>query len=809
MPNPKPHHAVQGICMMNQAFRALRRSPVVAGAIVMSVGLGIGSTATVSSAVNAALLRPLPYADPDWLVRIYTDSPPHWFPFSVADYRALIAEQTRFAQIAAYASNAATFSDGVSSERVKGRSVSPGYFSLLGVHPALGRGFAPEDGRQGGPRLVIVSHGFWERWCGGRPDAIGKVLRFDGLGYTLVGVLAADVGPLEEGQDFFFPAQWPAPPRKGPFFLTVLGRLPKGADRSAALNELHGINARIFPIWRATYQDDRATWGMVDLKTYIVGDVRVTAGVALACVVLVWLIACANASNLLIARVAGRRRELAVRAALGASRAQNIRHLLVESALLAGVAAAIGVALAAGGLALLRDHGAAYFPRMTEVRLDATTMWLIAALALSSVALFGIVPAVQGTTASIEEDLRAEGRTATGNAGVRRLRRALVAAQFAIATPLLVVAALLLVSLNKLGHVDLGFDTQNVVTAQLTQSGAGHVDAAKVTAFWDEIDRRISAVPGVAGIAFADGRPPADVNNFNNFDLEDAPTPPGHSQPVVPWLSVTPNYFRVIGVSLLEGRLLDDRDALPASPSVVVVDKAWAARFYPHQDAVGRRLREGGCTTCELTTVVGVVSSVKYAGLDKPDEGTVYAPMGPRTTRTMIIRTNGDAAPALASIRAQIRTFDPGIPLYNVATMDELVDRALDRPRSLSALIGGLAASALVLSIIGIYGVMAYHVQQHTKEIGIRMALGGTRRDVLGLIVGQGMSIVAVGVAVGLAGALALARVAATLLFGVGAGDPLTVGGVCALLLTTALLACLLPALRAVAIAPAAVLRND
>jgi putative ABC transport system permease protein len=310
-------------------------------------------------------------------------------------------------------------------------------------------------------------------------------------------------------------------------------------------------------------------------------------------------------------------------------------------------------------------------------------------------------------------------------------------------------------------------------------------------------------------VAFSDGRPPADVNNFNNFDLEDAPTPPGHSQPVVPWLSVTPDYFRVMGVPLVEGRLLDDRDALASAPSVIVVDRAWAGRFFPGQSAVGRRLRQGGCTTCPLTTVVGVVSAVKYAGLDKPDEGTVYEPMGPRTTRMVIVRTNGNPASAMASIRDRIRAFDSGVPLYSVATMDELVDRALDRPRSLSALIAGLAASALVLSIIGIYGVMAYHVQQHTKEIGIRMALGGSRRDVLGLVLGEGMSIVTIGVVAGLGGALTLARLARSLLFGVGSADPMAIGGVCVMLLTTALLACLLPALRAVAIPPATVLRND
>ncbi len=791
------------------AVRALGRAPMVGGVILLSVGLGIGATATVFSAVNGALLRPLPYASAGRLVRIYTDSPPNRFPLSVADYQALAAQQTRFQQVAAYASNAATFSDGASSERVKGRSVSPGYFQVLGIQPILGHTFGPDDGRQGGPRLVIVSHAFWQRWCGGRADAIGKPLRFDDVEYALTGVLPADTGPLEQGMDFFVPAQWPAPSRKGPFFLAVIGRLPSDADRTAAAAELHEINRRLFPVWRASYQDDRATWSMLDLKTYIVGDVRVTAGVAFACAALVWLLACANASNLLIARVASRRRELAMRAALGASRARNIRHVLVESVLLAAGAAALGAGLAWTGIALLRDRGAAYFPRMHEVSLDSPTAWVIAILALSSVVLFGMLPALQGSGGSLEDALRSEGRTATGNAAVRRFRRLLVAVQFAIATPLLVVAALLLVSLDKLGRVDLGFETRHIVTAQLTLASSERMDDARTTAFWDEIHRRVEAVPGVEGVAFADGRPPDDVNNFNNFDLEDAPTPPGHSQPVVPWIAVTSDYFRVLGVTLLEGRLLDDRDALPTAPAVVVVDRAWAARFFPHEHAVGRRLRQGGCTTCPLTTVVGVVSVVKYAGLDKPDDGTVYDPMGPRASRSLIVRTNGDASGATASIRDTIRAFDPGLPLYGVATMDEMIERALDRPRSLSSLIAGLAGAALALSLIGIYGVMAYHVQQHTKEIGIRIALGGTRRDVLGLVLGQGMAIVALGVAVGLGAAVALARLAATLLFGVSAGDPLTIGGVGALLMTTALLACLAPAVRATGLSPAVVLRND
>jgi len=782
---------------------------VVAAVIVLSVGLGIGATATVFTAVNAALLRPLPYADADRLVRIYTDSPPNRFPFSVADYRALEAQQTTFEQVAAYGNRQATFTNGSVAERVKGRTVSPGFFTLLGLKASLGRVFATGDGRPGGPPVVIVGHAFWMRWLGGRDDAIGKPVRLDGVDYTVVGVLAPTAGPLEQGQDFFVAAEWPAPPRKGPFFLAALGRVPKGANPGDAASELHAINRRIFPIWQASYQDDRATWSMLDLKTYIVGDFRATASLALAAVALVWLIACANASNLLVARVAGRRRELAVRTALGASRVRIVRYLLVESAILAGAAAVSGSALAWTGINLFRQYGSVYFPRTQEIALDATAGWTIALLTLSSIALFGIVPALQAGAGRVDEALREEGRTATGGAAVRRVRRVLVAAQFAIATPLLVVGALLLVSLNRLGHVDLGFDTHHIVTAQLTLPGGQRSDAARIAALWDEIHRRVAAVPGVVAAGFADGRPPNDVNNFNNFDLEDAPTPPGQSQPVTPWIAVTPDYFRVLGLSLMEGRLLEPRDLLPDSAPVIVVDRAWARRFFPNRSAVGRRLREGGCTTCPLTTVVGVVNDVKYAGLDKPNEGTVYQPTGASRSQNLIVRAAGDPAAVIGGIRAAIREFDPSLPMYDVATMDEMVDRALDRPRSLSLLIAALACSALALSIVGVYGVMAYHVQQHTKEIGIRIALGGTRRDVLALIVRQGMTVVGIGIAAGLVAAIGLAKLSTTLLFGVGAGDPATIGAVCALLLGTACVACLVPALRVTALPPGIVLRNE
>jgi putative ABC transport system permease protein len=798
------------ICLRN-----LLRVPLLTATVVFTVGLGIGATTVIFSAVNAALLRPLPYADPDRLVRIYTDAPPNKFPFSVADYLALQAQQTRFEQVAGYQNRPMAFTDGTIAERVQGRNVSWTYFSLLGIRPAIGRDFTEADGRPGNPPAVMVSDGFWRRRLGGRADAVGKPIRLNGSDYTVAGVLPRDAGPLEQNQEFFTAAQWDTPPRKGPFFIVALGRLKDGSRRASAAEELRAINRRIFPLWRVSYQDEKATWSMMPLKTHVTGDVTAIAGLALAAVALVWLIACTNASNLLIARITSRRRELAVRAALGASRARVVRHLLVESALLALGAALVGIVIAWTGTELLKNVGAAYFPRTQEITFDGRVLGLLGTVTAASALVFGLIPALHGTGGPVDESLRSMGRSATASAGVRRLRRVLVGSQFAIATPLLIVAGLLIASLNGLKRVDLGFDSRNIVSGGLQLPAARYRGPQQVAGFWDELQRRVEKLPGVTNVAFADGRPPNDINNFNNFDLEDAPTPSGQSQPVTPWVAVSPEYFRLLGLSLLQGRLLDARDGLPSQVEAIVVDRAWAARFFPSTGAVGRRLKEGGCTTCPWTTVVGVVSEVKYVGLDKPDQGTVYTAMAtigaeaPERFRYVIVKTAGDPLALASAVRQQVRELDPTLPFSDVATIDDLVERSLQRPRSLSILVGVIAAVALVLSIVGIYGVMAYYVQQQAKEISIRMALGGSPVDVLRLVVGQGMSVVAGGLAVGLVTAVAVTRLMASLLFAVAATDAFTFSAATILLLLVALVACLLPARRAISVQPAAVLRND
>ena len=790
--------------------RSLLRVPVLTLTIVVTVGVGIGATAAIFSAIDAALLRPLPYGHAERLVRIYTDAPPFKWRFSAADYLAFLQQQTQFEESATYTDRSVIYGDGVSSEVVRARVVSWAFFSVLGIRPAIGRDFAERDGRPGTPPSAIASHAFWQQRLGGRADAIGRPITLDGAEHTLIAVLPPLSGPLERRQDLFLIQQFSPPPRKGPFLYSVVARVRAGVDPSVAASELRAINKRIFPVWKASYQDERATWSMEDLKAALVGDVRTIAGLALASVALVWLIACANASNLLLARVASRRQELAVRTALGASRGRVVGHLLAESAVLALGAVALGAGVSWAGVELLQRLGAPYFPRTQEMALNAPVWWLLAALAVCSGLIFGLVPAIQGTRGPVDAALRAQGRTSTGSFAVRRLRRVLVAAQFAIATPLLIVAGLLLGSLNQLQHVDLGFDHRRVITGSIRLPAAQYQDPARVSVFWGELARRMAAVPGVAGVAFADGLPPQGVGNLNNFDLEDFPAAPGQSQPSTPWVAASPEYFRVLGLSLLEGRLLDERDARTENLESVVVDRAWARRFFPNGSAVGKRFREGGCTTCPFTSVVGVVSNVKYLGLDAPDDGTVYWPLPEQgLTRFLVVRTQTDPLALLPTLQRAVREVDPSAPLSNVATIDDLVAQSLERPLSLSLLVAAFAAVALVLSVVGIYGVMGYYVQQHRREIAIRVALGGSAADVLRLVMGHGMRVVIVGVSAGVLAALIAARLVASLLFGVGAADALTFAGVSGALVIVALAACFVPASRAVAVQPAAVLRND
>jgi putative ABC transport system permease protein len=792
--------------------RSLLRVPLLTATIIATVGIGIGATATIFSAIDAAMLRPLPYADADRLVRIYTDTPPFKFRFSAADYLAFTDQQTRFERHATYTDRSVTFSNGQVAELLRARVVSFGFFSVLGITPQIGRDFTEADGRAGTPAVALASHAFWQQRLGGRADAIGKAVRLDGNDVTIIGVLPVTTGPLERRQDLFLIQQFTPPTRKGPFFYSVIARLPENADRGVAAGELRAMNRALFPIWKTSYQDEKSTWSMEDLKANLVGDVRAIAGVSLAAVALVWLIACTNASNLLIARVAGRRQELAVRAALGASRGRVIRYLLVESSLLAIAAAIVAVAITYGGMQLMQTMGATYFPRTSEIQFNATLGWVLLALALSSALLFGFVPAFNVTGGSVDESLRSS-RSTTAGVGIRRMRRALVAAQFAIATPLLIGAGLLLASMNALKNVDLGFQEDRLLTASVRLPGAQYREPVPIANFWTELERRLESQPGIEGVAFSDGRPPSTAGQHNNFDLEQYPVGVGESQPVTAWVAISPDYPSVMGMRLLEGRMLEQRDidAAVAAQALrsVIVDQAWARRFFKNESAVGKRFKSGGCSECDWTTIVGVVNNVTYDGLSQSEQGTVYFATPGQPFRYLAVRTKGDPTQEAATIARVVRELEPGAPVADVATVDQLIDQSLLRPQSLSLLVVSFAGVALLLSVIGIYGVMGYYVQQQLKDISIRMALGGSRADVGRLIIGQGMTVVAIGLVAGLAIAMSATRLMASLLFGVGAADPTTFAAVTVLMIAVAMLACAVPAWRAMRVQPAAILRNE
>ena len=788
--------------------RSLIRTPALTATIVLTVGVGLGATTGMLAVIRAVLINPLPYADAESIFWIYTDNAPYRFRFSVVDYRAFEQDHPAFSDIAAYQSSRVTVSEGGEADRVTAKSVTGSYFPLMRQRPLLGRLFEPKDDT-GGDRIAVLTAPYWRRRFGGDPNVLGRTMTIDGGRYTIVGVLEPADGPLENGVAFFTAARWPEPKRKGPFFTMAIARLRPDVSETAALTTLKATNARLFPIWRSSYQDEKATWGLQDLKSRVVGDVGSTLVAALAAVACVLLIACANAVNLLIARALNRGRDLAIRGALGASRGRLIQHLLAESGVLTIGATLVGLAVAAGTVVLVTTYGTTFIPRLSEVRLSGAVLaWLGGLAIVSGLIIFagGLVPALNSTRLRMDHVLRSSGRSTTDGPGARRLRHALVAAEFALATPLIVAAVLVLLSLQRLNHVEVGIDTARILTAGVSLPGGLYPDEDSRREFWQRTLTRLETLPGVERAALADSRPPDDAGQSNNFELEDRPTPPGQNQPICIWVGASPGFFKAVGLRLERGRLLD---AQSLQNDEVVVDRAWVQRFFPGEEVVGRRMHQGGCTTCPWTTVVGVVGTVKFAGLDTPDRGTIYYPFVDLPATYVVLRTPGDPASLVSSLRQAMRELDPNLALTDIATGDEGVSDSLVAPRYLTVLIGMFGAAALILSVVGVYGVMAYFVQQRTRDIGIRLALGGEPAAMRRMVVKQGLRLVLGGIVVGVAAAFLTARLLTTLLFGVSATDPWTMTLVPIALMAVAMIACLVPARRAASLDPASILRES
>ena len=790
-----------------QSLRSLARTPVLAGTIVLTVGLGIGATTAIFGVVHAVLIKPLPYPDAHELVNIYTDAPPNKWRFSVVDWRAVEQRHEAFSQVAGYTSGTATFSNGDVTDRLQGRAVTWQYFSMLGIRPLHGRDFTTADSALSAPPTVILGYRFWRSRLGGDPAIVGQTVRLDGRAHQVIGILPPLDGPFERYRDYFTAAQWQAPRRRGPFMITALGRLR--ADSARANAELASVSRDIFPVWRSSYQDERARFTTQPLKHFVIRDIGKTLLIVMGAMGFVLLIACTNAANLLVARTTQRARELAVRQALGATRARLLQHLLTESALLATGAAIVAVIVATLSIDALAA-ASNFIPRTGEIGMSPAIAGFLALLVAGSAVLFGLVPASGLAGGRLDQMLRSSSRSATHGSHSRAVRRALVLGQFAVATPLLIAAGLLIGSLGKLQQVDPGFQSANLLTGTLRVTQAQYPDTSDVRQFFERLTARLAAVPGVRTVAWSNSLPPNNANDINNFDLEDYPTPPDGAQPVAPWIRADTGYFRAMGIELVKGRLFERSDFDAAAPGIIVVDEAWAQRYFPGQEVLGRRLRSGGCTDCDWTTVVGVVRNVKYRGLGQDDVGAVYDPFSPyEALRFLVLRTEGRPEGVLPAVRRAVQEADPSLVLADAATGSELVAGDLVVPRYLSLLVGAFALLALLLSVIGIYGVMAFFVQEHTRDIGIRIALGGGPARVVKMVVGQGMSVVALGVVIGVAAAFALTRFMRSMLFEVGATDPMTFAAVPLLMLFVALTACLLPARRAARLDPVMTLRDD
>jgi predicted permease len=792
---------------LKQSLQSLRRAPGLAATIVLTVGLGLGATAAMVTVIDAVVLRPLPYPDQDALMWIYWDRPSYQNPLSVADFRAIDEQQTMFSHLAGYETNTVTVTGGATPNRVTARGVTWAYFSTLGLLPEQGRLFDKGDD-QPGRTIVVLSHDFWKTECHADPSVVGRVIPIDGVGHTVVGVLAADPGPVAHGVAIFRPVHWNPPPRRGPFFIRAIGRLRPGVTQAMALDELRAIYRRTFSRGQSAAVAEPG-FALRDLKSRAVGDRTSTLLFALAAVGCVLLIACANAVNLLLARAMRRELELTIRAALGASRRRILQYLAAETALLTTGAAAIGLAVAASALQLIHHYGGNYIPRIDEVRLGGPAIAWLSLLSVGSAIVMGLVPAIHSARLAGHRQPQSGGRSFTHSPAARRLRRVLVAVEFAIATPLIVAAVLVLTTLDRLREVPVGIEASRVLTASIALPQGSYPDAAALRGFWSRSLERLAVLPGVESAAFADGRPPRELEQENDINLEDHPTPRGEDQPTSPWVGVTPGVFKTVGLGLQEGRLLEDRDLQPNAPDVVVVDRAWAARFFPNETVVGRRFHSGGCNTCDWTTVVGVVGTVKYLGLDAPDQGTVYWPLTDRDRNRYVLLRSTRPAALVEPLRQVFHELDPSLALTEIATVDQLVTDSLAAPRYLSVLVTTFGATALALALVGIYGVLMYFVQQHRRDIGIRLALGGDPFQVGRRVVGEGLAIVIIGVSFGLATTLLTTRIISSSLFGVSSTDPLTLVTVPGFLILAALTACLIPAWRAAGVDPAEVLRDS
>jgi putative ABC transport system permease protein len=800
-------------------LRMLLKNPGFTVVAVVALALGIGANSAIFSVVNTVLLRPLPYQDPDRLVMVWEDRTKGGFPRDTptagnfADWRD---QNQVFEGMAAIASSSFNLTGTGEPERIDGKRVSASLFPLLGVEPQLGRAFLPEEDRPGGSRVVVLSHGLWQRRFGSDANITGRALTLNGESYTVVGVMPQGFQFPSREDDLWVPIAFTPQEatNRGRHYLQIVARMKPGVSLEQAQAEMNTIAVRLQQQYPNTNTNVGAA--VVPLHEQVVGDIKPALLVLLGAVGFVLLIACANVANLLLARAAVRQKEISIRLALGASRLRLIRQFLTESILLAALGGAVGLLFAVWGVNLLRAFIPENISQAASITIDGKVLGFTLLVSLLTGLIFGLAPAAQTSNFNLNETLKEGGRDSAAGSRGNRIRSLLVVAEVAVSLILLIGAGLLLNSFLRLRNVDPGFSPDNLLTMQVALPDMKYPDHARRSTFYTELISRIEALPGVKSAAIANWIPLVRQGDSIGISFEGHPDPaPDQGQrPSVVTRVVNPHYFQTMGIPLLQGRGFGDQDKVDA-PAVAVVSEGMVRRFWPGEDPIGKRITPGALNSADpddWITVVGVAKDVRQFELvaePKPQMYLSYVQAGFFAPRHLIISTSVEPLSLAASVRRAVWEIDKDQPVSNIRTMEEVMSESIARQRFSMLLLGIFAAVALILAAVGIYGVMSYSVAQRTREIGIRMALGARRSDVLKLTVGGGLKLVLIGVVIGLGAAFVLTRLMSSLLFGVSATDPVTFVIISLVLMCVAALASYIPARRATKIDPMIALRYE
>jgi putative ABC transport system permease protein len=801
------------------ALRMMRRNPGFTAVAVLTLALGIGANTAIFSVVYAVLLKPLPYANPNQLVSAFQANVQEGVPedgTSYPNFEEWRAQNHVFSDLSTINFHQLTLTGSGEPSVVNTCVVTPQHFALLDVKPLQGRIFYPDDGKQGAPPVVILSENLWRGTLGADPKIVGSSITLDKRPFTVVGIMpAAFRSPfINSKQDVWIPlvqdplfGSWMA--RRGGHWLPVFGRLKPGVSLAQAQAEMDAISERLASEFPA--ENKGWTVRLVPMQKEIVGDVRTALLVLLGAVGLVLLIACANIANLLLTRATSRSKEIAVRTALGAGRSRIIRQLLSETAVLGLLGGVVGIALAYWGVRALSSLLPDNLPQLNAIRVD--NFVLIFALSLSAIAsvAFGLVPALFASKSDIQASLR-EGSSRSGESGNRRRARSfLAAAEIALAVVLLVAAGLLLRSFSKLTSVSPGFDAQHIVKAEVSLPQFQYSKPQQWTAFSDELLANIQAQPGLQDSAIAIPVPITD--GFINLAFEIVGVPPASASDsrLADYVSISPNYFRVMGIPLLSGRLFNQQDIADA-PRVTLISKALAQRYFPNQDPIGKHLNFGFPPNGDVSReIIGIVGDVRDKSLGDAPAPMMYVPFAqaPFWGANLVVKSTLSTSAVATSIRQQVQKIDKDLPVTDVEKLPDLLDASVSQQRFRTFLLGLFAAMALILAATGIFGVISYSVSRRTNEIGIRVALGASRSTILRMILRETLILAAVGLAVGLPCALAASHLIGHMLFGVSANDPLTLAAVAFTLAAVAALAGFVPARRAMQVDPMVALRHE